>query len=328
MKVLFIGGTGNISAAVSNLALKNNVELFHLNRGIQNRINGVETIVADINDVVKVKQLIKEHTWDVVVDWIAFTPADIERDYLLFKGKTKQYVFISSASAYQKPAVNYLITESTPLKNPFWQYSRDKIACEDVLMRYYREADFPVTIVRPSHTYNTVIPVPMGGWKQYTIIERMKQQKTIVVHGDGTSLWTLTHAEDFALGFLGLLGNTHAIGETFHITSDEVFTWDSIYQHIAEAIGAQVKLAHVSTDKICALIEEKKVPFDGDSLKGDKSHCAVFDNAKIKRFVPQFRTSIPFSTGIKRTLQWFDANPERKIIDKSIDVFFDALLSE
>ncbi|HVN47454.1 MAG TPA: SDR family oxidoreductase, partial [Bacteroidota bacterium] len=235
MKVLFIGGTGNISTSVSKLALSRGVELYLLNRGIRkSEIPGAKNLVGDIHSP-DVAAVLKNHTWDVVVDWIAFTEQDVERDVRLFRGKTKQYIFISSASAYQKPVSSPMITESTPLANPFWEYSRNKIACELKLNEYYRSEQFPITIVRPSHTYDTIIPFPIGG--DYTIVDRLKHGKKILVHGDGTSLWVVTHAEDFAKGFVGLLGNPHSIGHAFHITSDEVLTWNQIVESVASAVG-------------------------------------------------------------------------------------------
>ncbi|MDH7604937.1 MAG: NAD-dependent epimerase/dehydratase family protein, partial [Melioribacter sp.] len=222
MKVLFIGGTGNISTSVSKLCIEKGIDLYLLNRGLrENTIEKAKAINGDINNLSEIKEILKDHQWDVVVNWIAFNEKDIERDIELFKNKTKQYIFISSASAYQKPPLNPIITESTPLKNPFWDYSRNKIACEEILNKAYREEDFPITIVRPSLTYDTVIPVAIGGWNEYTIIDRMKKGKNIIVHGDGTSLWVVTHTEDFAKGFVGILGNQYAIGNAFHITTDE-----------------------------------------------------------------------------------------------------------
>lgn len=218
MKVLFIGGTGNISAAVSKLALEQGIDLYHLNRGNKPALDGVNNLVADIADSIAVKKMLSNHIWDVVVNWVAFTPEDVIRDIKTFEGKVGQYIFISSASVYQKPPVHYIISETTPLDNPFWDYARNKIACENLLMDEFVRKEFPVTIVRPSHTYSTVIPVTLGGWTEYTVIDRIKKGLPVVVQGDGTSLWTLTHADDFAIGFLGLFGNNLALGEAFHIT--------------------------------------------------------------------------------------------------------------
>ena len=325
MKVLFIGGTGNISSAVSKLSLSDDVELYHLNRGNKEKIPGIKSLKVDINNFEDAKALLKSHRWDVVVNWIAFKPDDIERDFQLFKGKTRQYIFISSASAYQKPPLNHIITESTPLKNPFWQYSRDKIACEDLLMKYYRDEDFPMTIVRPSHTYSTVIPITMGGWTEYTVADRLLKGKPVVVPGDGTSLWTLTHADDFALGFIGLMGNSHSIGEIFHITSDEVLSWNQIYHQLADALDTRANIIHISSKKICDFAQRFNYPLDCGSLLGDKSYSAIFDNSKIKRFVPGFVAKIPFSVGIRRTLKWFKENPDRQIINHNANRFFDQM---
>lgn len=225
MKVLFIGGTGNISTASSRLALVRDVDLYLLNRrSSKTDISGAKMIIGDINSPNELLELGKHH-WDVVVNWIAFTPEDIERDIALFKGKTKQYIFISSASCYQTPLSYPVITESTPICNNLWDYSNDKIRCEDRLMKAYRDEGFPITIVRPSLTYDTVIPIAIGGFKEYTTANRILNGEEIIVHGDGTSLWTVTHSDDFAKGFVGLLGLTQAIGHAFHITSDEILSW-------------------------------------------------------------------------------------------------------
>jgi len=322
MKVLFIGGTGNISTSVSKLCIKKGIDLYLLNRGLrENTIEKARIINGDINNLSQIKEILKDHQWDAVVNWIAFHKNDIERDIELFRNKTKQYIFISSASAYQKPPLNPIITESTPLKNPFWEYSRNKIACEERLNKAYREEDFPITIVRPSLTYDTVIPVTIGGWTEYTIIDRMKKGKKIIVHGDGTSLWVVTHAEDFAKGFVGLIGNQYAIGNAFHITTDEVLTWNQIYETIAEAINVEPNIIHIPSD----FIVKHESSLMG-SLLGDKSYSVIFDNSKIKKYVPDFTAIISFKEGIKRTIDWFDAKPERKIIRKETDDMMDRII--
>jgi nucleoside-diphosphate-sugar epimerase len=326
MKVLFIGGTGNISTSVSRQAIEKGINLYHLNRGNSQVIQGVTNLTADINDIGKVRNVLMNHTWDVVVDWIAYTPEDVLRDIDLFERSARQYIFISSASAYQKPPVNHIVTESTPLRNPIWEYSRNKIACEDLLLRMYRERGFPMTIVRPSHTYSSIIPVSFGGSVGFTVIDRMQKGIPVVVHGDGTSLWTLTHASDFAKGFLGLMDNQYAIGESFHITSDEVLTWNQIYEIIARAAGGVAKIVHVPSEKISDYAEKIGYPSVRGTLLGDKSHCAIFDNSKIKRFVPGFAASIPFSEGIKQTLDWFDAEPSRRVINEETNQFLDGLI--
>lgn len=323
MKVLFIGGTGNISSAVSRLAVERGIDLYLLHRGLRNgEISGAQTLIGDISQPDQVAKTLEGHEWDAVVNWIAFTPDDIERDLALFQGKTRQYIFISSASVYQKPPTHHIITESTPLVNPYWQYARDKIACEDRLTRALREEGFPMTIVRPSHTYQTVIPVTFGGWTEYTIIDRMKKGQKILVQGDGTSLWTMTHAEDFAKGFVGLLGHRQAIGHAFHITSDEVLTWNQIYRAVAEAAGADANIVHVPSDFIARIYPPKS-----GSLLGDKSVSAIFDNAKIKRFVPGFTATIPFAQGIKRTLAWFEADPARMVVKPDTNAAIDKIIS-
>ncbi|MGE5846817.1 MAG: SDR family oxidoreductase [Ignavibacteria bacterium] len=323
MKVLFIGGTGNISASLSRLCIEQGIDLFLLNRGNRDiKIQGAESIICDISNLDQAKHALEKHTWDAVVNWIAFLEKDVDRDINLFRNKTKQYIFISSASVYQKPPSHPVITESTPLYNPFWDYSRNKIACEERLIKAYRDENFPVTIVRPSHTYDTVIPVPMGGWTEYTIIDRMKKGKKIIVHGDGTSLWTLTHAEDFAKAFIGLLGHQQAVGNAFHITSDESLTWNQIYEAVAEAAGTKANMIHIASEFICKCDNS----FTGNLL-GDKSYSVIFDNTKIKTFVPGFKALIPFNQGIKRTLAWFEADPKRQIINEETNAVIDRIIN-
>jgi nucleoside-diphosphate-sugar epimerase len=316
MKVLFIGGTGVISQAVSKLAVERGMELYLFNRGNTRSFipEGAKLIEGDIRDPKSAAEALKGHEFDAVVNWIAFTPEHVETDLALFKGRTKQYVFISSASAYQKPPERYLITEETPLSNPYWPYSRDKIACENVLMEAYRRDGFPVTIVRPSHTYgNTSIPIALSAsGAPWSIVDRMRRGGKIIVHGDGTSLWTLTHNTDFAVAFVGLLGHPEAIGEAFHITSDEVLTWDQIHRAIGNAAGVEPDIIHIPTDFIVSLFPEYIGP-----MLGDRTHCAVFDNSKIKRLVPDFRAKVPFAEGIRQTIAWFERHPERQMVDEA-----------
>ena len=314
MKALFIGGTGFISAAASRRAVAEGVELYLLNRGLKGAPPpGTRGLTADINNPEEVRAALNGLRFDVVVNWIAYTPEDIERDLTLFRGRVGQYVFISSAAAYQKPPAHYRITEETPLANPFWDYARGKIACEERLKRAHAEEGFPATVVRPSHTYETNFPVAVGGGGTYTLADRIRKGLPVIVHGDGTSLWTLTHSEDFARGFLGLLGNSEAVGQAFHITSDEVLTWEQIYRTIAGALGVEAKLLHVPSDFIT-----RTVPRLSGTLHGDKKWSAVFDNGKIKRFVPGFRAAVPFREGIRRTLAWFEADERRRRVDESL----------
>lgn len=323
MKVLFIGGTGNISTACSCLAVEMGIELWHLNRGTTaNKIQGVQTLRADIGDYPAVDAALKNHTWDCVVDWIAFTPEQIQRDIALFAGKTEQFIFISSASCYQSPPESPVITEQTPLNNPFWRYSQDKIACEKLLFNAYREMGFPVTVVRPSHTYSNVIPIAIGGWEEYTAIDRMKRGLPVVVHGDGSSLWVLTHAEDFAEGFVGLIGRLECLGEAYHITSDEVLTWNQIYGHIAKALNVEAKLVHVTSDKICRHDPDYIGP-----LLGDKTSSVIFDNSKIRQIVPGFQCTTHFAEGIKTTLEWFETNPSRQTVNSATHKMMDELIA-
>jgi len=326
MRVLFIGGTGIISTACTRLAAERGIELTLLSRG--KRLSGVpvgvSTLKADIDDPAATAEALQDSSFDAVVDWIAFTPAQVERDLKLFRGRTRQYVFISSASAYQKPPSHYLITESTPLANPYWQYSRDKIACEELLVKAYREEGFPITIVRPSLTYgDTQIPLAVNSWlKPYTIVDRMRRGKKLIVPGDGTSLWVITHNSDFAKGLVGLLGHKQAIGHAFHITSEEAMCWDQFYRLTAEAAGVEAQLVHIPSDFLAACWEESL-----GSLVGDKSASVVFDNSKIKRFVPEYCATTPFAEGIRRTIAWFDAAPSRQIIDHEANARWDRLIA-
>jgi nucleoside-diphosphate-sugar epimerase len=328
MRVLFIGGTGFISTAVSRLAVERGMELYLLNRGRREAERGLaappgsRSLVADIHDPAGMQRTLDGMDFDVVVDWIAYTPDDIERDLRVFSGRTKQFVFISSASAYQKPPAHYLITESTPLANPHWQYSRDKIACEERLLQAYREEGFPVTIVRPSLTYDPNLPIAIGGWGCYTLADRMLRGQPIIVHGDGSSLWVVTHAEDFGRAFLGLLGNERAVGHAFHITSDEVLTWDQIYRTIANALGVEARIVHISSDFIASVAPEM-----AGGLLGDKTWSAVFDNSKIKAWVPGWQAVIPFREGIRRTLAWFGEDEKRRRIDAEVNAQMDRILA-
>ena len=329
MRVLFIGGTGNISTACARLALSRDTDLYILSRGNQKK-SGLEKasfITADINNHQQVKSALDGMVFDAVVNFIAYTPAEVTRDIKLFSGLCGQYIFISSASAYQKPLTHPIITESTPLANPYWDYSRDKIACEELLIKAYRDHGFPATIVRPSHTYETVIPAAIGSWEDFTLIDRMRKGGEVIIHGDGSSLWTMTHSRDFAKGFVGLLGNQHSIGHSFHITSDEVLTWNQIYEAMAEAAGVPLKAVHISSDFICRVADDMDQKWMRGNLLGDKASSAIFDNTKIKRFVPDYVATIPFREGIRRTVEWFDAHPHRIRIDDMNNKLMDTILA-
>lgn len=321
MKVLFIGGTGIISSACTRLAASQGIDLYLLCRGKSTRAipPSVRILNGDIRDPKSAHAALEGHSFDAVVNWIAFTPEHIAADIELLRGRTRQYVFISSASAYHTPPKSLPVTESTPLYNPYWAYSRAKIACEERLLAAYREEGFPMTVVRPSHTYDCTLLPPHGGW---TVVERMRQGKKVVVHGDGTSLWTLTNHRDFAKGFNGLLGLDAAVGETFHITSDELLTWDQIHHLLARAAGTEAKIVHVPSEFIASIDKEW-----GDSLLGDKAHSMVFDNSKIKRFVPGFAATIPFSRGAEEIVAWYDADPARKTIDRVFDATTERIIS-
>lgn len=323
MKVLFIGGTGNISVSVSKLAVERGFDLYLLNRGrLPVTIDGAHTIVADISQPETVEAALKDQYFDVVVNWIAYHVPQVEQDIEWFRGRCGQYLFISSASVYQKPLTHPVVTESTPAANPFWKYSQEKIACEERLMRAYREEGFPAVIVRPSHTYDTRIPIAVGNWASYVVPKRILEGKPVIVHGDGTSLWTLTHSEDFAKGFVGLLGHPQSIGHVFQITSDFLLNWNQIYEQIGDALGVKPKLVHIASEFIAQVD-----PTSGPGLLGDKMYSVIFDNSKIKRFVPDYVATTPFHLGIRRTLAWFQADPARMHVSPEDDAYFERILA-
>ncbi len=320
LRVLFIGGSGVISSACAELAAERGIELTVLNRG-QTRDRplppGARVLHADVGNRAQLREVLGRSTFDAAVNWVGYTPEHVEADIELLRGRVGQYVFISSASAYQTPPSRMPVTESTPLRNPFWQYSRDKIACEDRLVRAYREENFPATIVRPSHTYDkTLVPLD-GGW---TALARMRQGKPVIVHGDGTSLWTLTHHRDFAAGFVPLLAHPRTLGEAFHITSDDVLTWNQITEALAAAAGCRADIVHVPSDVIAAAD-----PDWGAGLLGDKSHSLVFDNSKLRSVVPGYRAVIPFEQGAREIVGWYDEDPARQQVDTRIDAVMDKL---
>ena len=330
MKALFIGGTGTISMAiVKRLATELGWEVWLLNRGNRKAEipEGVHQIIADVNNEADVAEKTKDMKFDVVSDFIAFTVDAVERDYRLFQGKTKQYMFISSASAYHKPAASYVITEGTTLANPHWEYSRNKIACEDFLMEKYRTEGFPVTIIRPSHTYDERnVPLGVHGKRGfYQVIKRMQEGKPVIIQGDGTSLWTVTFNKDFAIGYTGLMGNPHAIGEAFQITGDETLTWNQIYQTIADALGVELKARHVSSEFLSAAGDKYGFDFEG-SLIGDKAVSVVFDNSKLKRAVPDMRTTVRFDQGVRIALEYVLSHPECQVEDPEFDAWCDRVL--
>jgi len=325
MRLLFLGGTGIISTACVELAISRGHEVHLLNRGTRPAPAGARSHGADLADEAAVRRTLGEVAWDAVVDFVAFTPADVERDLRLFRGRTGQLVFISSASAYQRPVTHYLVTESTPLVNPYWDYSRNKIACEERLMAAVRDEGFPAVIVRPSLTYGeTQIPLAFNSWaRSYTVVDRMRRGLPVIVPGDGTSLWTLTHNTDFARGLLGLVGNSQALGHAFHITSDEVLSWNQAYQAVAAAAAVpRPELVHISSDFIVACL-----PGAAGGLLGDKATSVVLDNTKIKRFVPGFAATTRFEEGIRRTLAWFDADPARRLVDEETSRTHDRIVA-
>ena len=323
MKVLFVGGSGVISSACSRLALERGIELWHLNRGrssLLRPVPGVRHLQGDIRNEPSVREVLKGHRFDAVVDWVTYVPSHVEADIRLFAGITDQYVFISSASAYQTPPDRLPVCEDTPLDNPVWQYSRDKIECERVLEKAFASSGFPYTVVRPSHTYDpSLIPVEGG----YTVISRMLRGKPVVVHGDGTSIWTLTHHRDFAIGLVGLLGKREAIGQSYHITSDEWLTWNQILMALGKAFGKEPDLVTIPS-RIIARYHTAI----GDSLLGDKTASMIFDNSRIKALVPEFRCEIPFSQGAREIAEWHQSHPECCVIDPELDALFDRIIED
>ncbi len=327
MKALFIGGTGTISMAISKLLLEKGWELYLINRGNRNkdeRLKGAHFLTFDINDEKAAAEKLAGMTFDVACDFIGFVPSQLERDYRLLKGKVRQFMYISSASAYQKPCANYVISEKTPLANPYWEYSRNKIACEDYLMKLYREENFPVTIIRPSHTYDErSVPLGVHGDKgSWQVVKRIKEGKPVIIHGDGTSLWTITHNSDFAKGFVGLMGNIHAIGEAVQIMSDESVTWNQIYQCIADSLGVELMAVHVSSEYLAA---HSDYDFTG-SLIGDKANSVVFDCSKLKSLVPDFVATKRADQGIRETIEYVLAHPECQVEDPDFDKWCDEII--
>ena len=319
MKVLFVGGTGIISSAVSQLAVKRGIELYHFNRGKSHRkIEGVKHITGDIRNVKQTKEQLKNFHFDVVVNWITFTPEQAKSDIEIFSGITDQFIFISSASVYEKPISKLPITEETPLNNPYWQYSRDKATCEEIFLNAWKEKKFPVTMVRPSHTYdNTLIPNDWG----YTVLDRMIKGKKIIIQGDGTSLWVLTHNTDFAVGFVGLFGKKEALGEAYQITSDELLNWNQIYQMMSNELKVPLNAVHIPSDFIAQFDPEH-----GAGLLGDKAYSVIFDNSKIKKLVPEFNCKIPFSEGVKDIISWYKEKKEWQVVNKEINARIDEII--
>ena len=322
MKVLFIGGTGIISSACSQLCVERGIDLFLFNRGQSSRPipEEAQVLVGDIRDRASVSSVLGGLTFDVVVEWVAYVPEQVQAEIEFFQGRTGQYIFISSASAYQTPPSHLPVTESTPLDNPYWEYSRNKIACEEQLLQAYRRDKFPMTIVRPSHTYDKTLLPMQGG---YTVIDRMRKGNKVIVHGDGASLWTMTHHMDFAKGFVGLLGNSQAVGDVFHITSDELLTWNQIYTILGRAAGVeQPRLVHIPSELINAFD-----PDWGAGLLGDKANSMIFDNTKIKRVVPGFSASIPFSRGAEEIIAWYDEDPSHRKVNDEFNALVDRIIA-
>lgn len=321
-RILIIGGNGIISGSVTRLAVKQGMAVTLVNRGTSTTrppIDGVESMIGDADDAASLRAAVGTREFDVVVNFRAFTPAQVRADVELFSGRTGQYVFVSSASAYQKPVAHLPIVEATPLRNPFWEYSRNKIACEDLLVAEYRESCFPMTIVRPSHTYDSTL-IPLDG--SWTALDRLRRGVPIVLHGDGTSLWTLTNARDFAGAFVGLLGNPHALGAAVQITSDESLTWNAIAGLLADALGVEARIVHVASETLA-----KHVDY-GDGLLGDKAHSVVFDNSRVKSLVPGWQAIIPFSSGAREIVEWHLADPARRVVDAGLSATYDRLVAQ
>jgi nucleoside-diphosphate-sugar epimerase len=319
-RVLIVGGNGIISSSVSRLAVERGCEVTLLNRGRSSTrppVDGAEVLIGDADDAASVASAVGTREFDVVANFRAFRPEQVASDVDLFTGRTGQYLFISSASAYQKPIAQLPIVESTPLRNPFWQYSRDKIACEQVLVAAYRDASFPMTIVRPSHTYDASLIPLEGAW---TTLQRMLDGKPVIVHGDGTSWWTLTHARDFARAFVGLFGNPHAVGSPVHITGDESLTWADITRLLGRALGVEPEIVHVASDAIA-----REIPEMGPGLVGDKAHSVLFDNTRIKTLVPGWVATIPFAEGAREIADWYLADASRRAVNAELDAAFDRL---
>lgn len=329
MTALFIGGTGTISSAITRLVAQTpGWQLYLLNRGthISEVPEGVINLTADINNEAEVEKLLGDMKFDVVCDFIGFVPEQVERDIRMFRGRTRQYMYISSASAYQKPLASPYITEGTPLSNPHWEYSRNKIACEELLMHHYRSEGFPVTIIRPSHTYcERSVPVAVHGEKgSWQVLKRMLEGKPVIIPGDGTTLWTVTHNSDFAKAFVGLMGNAHAIGETFQITGDESLTWNQIYETVAQALGVELHPYHVSSDFLAAV--GSQYDLEGN-LIGDKAHTVIFDNTKLKRAVPGFCATTRFDQGVRMVIDNVLRHPELQTPDPEFDAWCDAVIA-
>ena len=324
MKVLFIGGTGNLSSDCTLRALAKGMEVWHLNRASKPAVvpSGVVSLVADIRDEAAAERVLGRERFDAVVDFVAFTRAHIEEDIRLFRDRARQFVFISSASAYRKPPVHHVISESTPLINPFWKYAQDKIECEMRLGEEARANGFPCTIIRPSHTYcSRWMPTAFGS-ADFTVPRRMLDGRRVIVHGDGQSLWTMTHTRDFAVGLVGLLGNPAAMGEAVQITGDEVLTWEAVHATIAAALGVQPKVVHIPTDFIAAVDPDR-----GAHFLGDKTYSALFDCSKLKRLVPEFRTTVSFQEGMRESAAWYLADPSRQKVDPALDASIEASLA-
>ncbi|MER7798454.1 SDR family oxidoreductase [Microbacterium sp. NPDC096154] len=320
MRILIIGGTGNISTYVTRLAVERGYDVTVLNRGRSDLPAGVRGLIGDAGDASSIARAVGDESFDVVANFRSFSPEQVRDDIRIFAARTRQYLYISSASAYQKPIAQLPIVESTPLRNPFWQYSRDKIASEDLLVAAYREQGFPVTIVRPSHTYGPSLVPLEGGW---TALQRIRDGRPIVVHGDGTSWWTLTHSRDFARAFVGLFGNPHAIGQPVHITSDESLTWDEIARLLGRALGREPEIVHVASDAIA-----REIPAIGPGLVGDKAHSVLFDNTRIKQLVPGWVATTPFSDGAREIVEWHLADEARRQVDAELDAAFDRLIDK
>jgi len=322
MRILFIGGTGNLSAECAALLHERGHEIVVLSRGRNAVPPGYRAIQADRKDAAAMRAGLKGAQPEVVINFLGYDLSDVQTDYELFNGVVRQYVFISSTVVYAKPPQRLPLTEDSPVGNAWWDYAQKKLACEQWLRQRQEEGGFPVTIVRPSHTYSQGwVPNPISSGS-YTFAARLEQGKPVFIHDDGESRWTLTAAADFAVGLAGLAGKTEAIGEAFHITSDEVLSWNQIYAEIAAAVGVKSpQIVKVPTEFICRV-----APQMTGTLKGDKAHPGVFDNAKIKRLVPEFRCRMPFRLGVRESVRWLRGHPEQRNLKPEIDALIEEVI--
>ena len=327
MKILLIGGTGNISASITRRCLERGNEVYLFNRGNHREFEalGARYIIGDAFDPFDLKAKIGDKTFDVVANFILFTPEQARINYEIFVGRTGQFFFISSCTVYQKPILKLPVTADTPLRNPFSQYAKNKIACEEYFAARYRDENFPITIVRPSHTYGEkkLVVGPLMGWgvPHWTLADRILRGEPVIVHDLGRTFWTATHSDDFAYAFCGLAGNREAVGQSFHITNDDPHTWNAIMELYGQILGVETKIVHVPTEFIGKLYPDK-----GMAILGDMSENAIFDISKLQKFVPGYRTRIPLREGLTRSINWYLNNPSAMIVDDNNNRLMDHII--